>query len=70
MATLKMPSRIHVIAQNPQDTNALSGDGVIDGMTLVFIAAHITFDMAEITTDAGIWCNRAIGANRPGFIVV
>ena len=44
----------HAIAQNPQDENALGRDRVIDGMTLVFIAAYTVFDMAEIATDARV----------------
>jgi hypothetical protein len=54
MSVLKMPSGVHAIAQNPQDENALGRDRVIDGMTLVFIAAYTVFDMAEIATDAGV----------------
>ena len=43
-----MVAGVHAGAENTQHQNAVRGDGVIDGVALIFEAADVLFDMTVV----------------------
>src|SRR5712691_12317902 len=44
----EMATRVHTGTEHTQHQNAVRGDGVVDGVTLIFEAEGVFFDMAVV----------------------